>query len=138
MEYKKLNNTISGLSGELFVGAELSRRGYLVTLTFGNAKAIDLMVEKNGKMHLVQVKSIQRKKSISFTINIDTIINEMIYVLVNLNADSLELSPEYFVLTGEEVKSVLNEANSNRDWVNYNYLRSSKFYNAWSTFESIK
>jgi len=34
---------MTGLSGELFVAAELLKRGLQTSITFGNAKAIDLL-----------------------------------------------------------------------------------------------
>ena len=41
------NNT--GLSGEYFVTAELSRCGWSISIMIGNAKAVDLVAEKNDK-----------------------------------------------------------------------------------------
>jgi len=42
------NNT--GLSGEYFVAAELYRRGWLVGVAIGIAKAMDLFAEKGGRI----------------------------------------------------------------------------------------
>jgi hypothetical protein len=39
----------SHLAGEYFVAAELSKRGWAVAMTIGNAKAIDLFVEKGRR-----------------------------------------------------------------------------------------
>ena len=47
----------TGLSGEYFVAAELYRRGFLVALTIGNAKAIDILAQKDNKTFSIQVKS---------------------------------------------------------------------------------
>ena len=38
------------LVGEYFVAAELYRRGFSVALTIGNAKAIDILAEKGGRV----------------------------------------------------------------------------------------
>jgi hypothetical protein len=40
---------ISHLAGEYFVAAELSKRGWAVAMTIGNAKAIDHLVEKGRR-----------------------------------------------------------------------------------------
>jgi hypothetical protein len=40
------NASQTGFASELFVGAELVKQGHLITITFGNEKAIDLLVAK--------------------------------------------------------------------------------------------
>lgn len=112
----------TGFAGEYFVAAELTRRNFAVSITMGNTKAIDILAEKDEKLFKFQVKSIQRSKSISFNLKRDTIRKECFYVFVNINADTLS-SPEYFVLTSEEVLLHLKLANSGRDWIDINYLR---------------
>jgi predicted AAA+ superfamily ATPase len=54
------NNT--HLAGEYFVAAELYRRGFSVGMTIGNAKAIDLFINKDNKTVSIQVKAIRNKK----------------------------------------------------------------------------
>jgi len=39
----RADSHLSGLAGEFFVAAELLRRGIQTSVTFGNAKAIDLL-----------------------------------------------------------------------------------------------
>jgi len=44
-------------AAQFYAAAELTRRGYLVSLTFGNAPAVDLFVESpNGQIFTVDVK----------------------------------------------------------------------------------
>ena len=38
----------TSFAAELFVAAELAKQGHLVTITWGNEKAIDLLVAKAG------------------------------------------------------------------------------------------
>ena len=40
---KRADGQVTGLAGELFVAAELLKRGLQTSVTFGNAKAIDLL-----------------------------------------------------------------------------------------------
>lgn len=54
----------TGIACEYYVAGELSRMGYNVSLTFGNTKSIDLLVEKDDTTLAIQVKGIQRTKSI--------------------------------------------------------------------------
>ena len=133
-----LEKTLTGISGEFYAAAELSRRNYAVSITFGNTKAIDLLAEKDGNTYMFQVKSIQSRKSISFNMAIKSVKKACHYILVNLNADTLE-APEFFILTSDEMKESLNFAQSGRDWVNYNFLkRSGQFYNAWSKIKPLE
>lgn len=52
-------------AGALAVAAELSRRGYDATLTFGNTPALDLLcASPNGKPFKVQVKSLTKGNAV--------------------------------------------------------------------------
>ncbi len=42
MKKARVDGNITGLAGELFVAAELLKRGLQTSITFGNAKQIDL------------------------------------------------------------------------------------------------
>lgn len=66
---EKLNKTLTGISAEMFASGELARRGFNVTITFGNTKAIDLLSEIDGHLYKFQVKGIQSKKSICWNVS---------------------------------------------------------------------
>jgi hypothetical protein len=126
----KLHRTQTGISGEYFAAAELIRRGFSIAITMGNTKSIDIFGDKNNKTFKFQVKSIQSKKSISFNLSRDTIINDCFYIFVNLNADTLTC-PDFFIMKGSIILKHLNLANSGRDWINLNYLEKNNFKNNW-------
>ena len=120
MPEELLHKTNTGISSEFFVAGELARRGFNVTLTFGNTKAIDLLVEKDGKLIPIQVKGIQRTSSICWNLSIEKLKDpSLIFVLVNLHADTLQ-QPEYFILTAAEVKEHFKPTKSGRDYLDYN------------------
>jgi hypothetical protein len=126
-----LAKTHTGIASEFLVAGELARRGYNVTLTFGNTKGIDLLIEKNGKPIAVQVKGIQRDKSICWNISLAKIKDlKAIYVLVNLHADTFE-SPEFFILTARETKKHFKSTKSGRDYLDYNLAKDLGFKNKW-------
>ena len=137
MKKELLHKNNTGIAGEFLVSGELVRRGYNVAMTLGNTKAIDLLVEKNGKLLSVQVKSMQRKKSICWNISLSKLKGEkIIYVLVNLNADLVDKDhPEYFILTEEEVQTNFKPTKSGRDYLDYNNAVRLGFKNAWIKFE---
>ena len=56
-----LSTTLSGISGEYFVAAELSRRGYVASVTLRNTKGIDILASNVNatKSVGIQVKTKQ-------------------------------------------------------------------------------
>lgn len=134
MPKELLHKTNTGIASEFLVAGELARRGHNVTMTLGNTKAIDLLIEKDGKLIPVQVKGIQRKKSICWNISLSKIKGQsIIYVLVNLNADTFD-HPEYFVLTEKEVSKHFKPTKSGRDYLDYNLAKDLGFQDKWDKF----
>ena len=126
--------THTGIASEFLVAGELARRGYNVTLTMGNTKAIDLLIEKNGTLIPVQVKGIQRTASICWNLSLKKIQGHSImYVLVNLHADTME-QPEYFILSEEDVTNSFKPANSGRDYLDYKLAIKLGYKDKWDKF----
>jgi len=63
---QRADSQLSGLAGEFFVAAELLRRGIQTSVTFGNAKAIDLFAHNpsTGDAFTVQVKTLRTRNFI--------------------------------------------------------------------------
>lgn len=59
----RADGQLSGLAGELFVAAELLKRGLQTSVTFGNAKSVDLFTYNPtlGRTFAVQVKTVREK-----------------------------------------------------------------------------
>ena len=119
------NNT--HLSGEYFVAAELYRRGFSVGMTIGNAKAIDLFANKESRTISVQVKAIRNKKSVGWPIVKDKILNDVVYIFVNLNDQQ---SPDYYVATGREARSKVKQY-ATRGIIDISTLKNEGFHNRW-------
>lgn len=133
-----LHKTNTGIASEFFVAGELARRGFNVTLTFGNTKAIDLLIEKDGKLIPVQVKGIQRTKSICWNVNLGKLSDSsLLFVLVNLHADTFQ-QPEYFVLTTAEVKQHFKPTNTGRDYLDYNLAVKLGLKDRWDKIAVIE
>lgn len=60
---KRADGQVTGLAGEFFVAGELLKRGLQTSITFGNAKAIDIFAhsERSGVTYTVQVKALRQK-----------------------------------------------------------------------------
>ncbi|MDR2557734.1 MAG: hypothetical protein LBC33_02755 [Mycoplasmataceae bacterium] len=97
------DNQKTGVSGEMFVGAELSRRGWNVALTIKNAKGVDLLIEKDGKSEKVQVKSTYGKTGTwsGIPLSNDADKFEGIYAFVNLNGVD---QPVYYFIKSNKMK----------------------------------
>lgn len=139
MKNELLHKTNTGISSEFLVAGELARRGFNVTLTFGNTKAIDLIIEKDEKVIPIQVKGIQRTKSICWNVNLEKVkqlkADNLIFVLVNIHADNLAEAPEYFVLTKSEVIEHFKSTASGRDYLDYNYMLKLDFKNKFNKMQ---
>jgi hypothetical protein len=101
----KISSILAGVSGEYFVAAELSRRGYICSVTLKNTKGIDILVcnEDASKNLGIQVKTNQINKS-------EWVLNEkceklndknIFYVFVNLK--SIDFLPEYYIVPSKVV-----------------------------------
>src|SRR5690606_34024089 len=91
------------LAGEFFVAAELSRLGYNVALTLGNAKRVDLIIEDCDKTVAIQVKAIANKEFVGWPLNLSHKYNEaLLFVLVVLGLPGT--NPDYYILSGADVE----------------------------------
>ncbi len=94
---------MTGLAGELFVAAELLKRGIQTSITFGNAKAIDLLAVNPAtkRTFTVQVKSV--RKNNPWPISHTKVHPEHVYVFVMLNQPGEAV--EYYVVPGQHLVS---------------------------------
>lgn len=84
-------------AGQFFAAAELSRRGYQVALTLGNAEGVDLMaVTPSGRMIKVEVKAMSTRNFWRYR-RIEPE-DDLMYVFVYLGDDR----PHYYILTSME------------------------------------
>jgi hypothetical protein len=125
----EIQSSSTGLAGEYFVAGELLRRGFSVGITMGNAKAIDILAEKDHQQFIIQVKAIYKKKNVGWPIMKDKIIKNHYYIFVNLNADKM-LEPEYYICTGSEAFDKTKQYIT-RGIINLSSLNNDSFRNRW-------
>lgn len=99
---KRADGQVTGLAGELFVAAELLKRGLQTSVTFGNAKAIDLLAYNptTERTFTVQVKSVRKRNA--FPISHERVEAHHIYIFVILNKPGIAV--QYFVVPGTLLK----------------------------------
>ncbi len=94
----RADGQMSGLAGELFVAAELLKRGWQTSITFGNAKAIDLLVHNPeiDRTFTVQVKALRSPNY--FLLRHSSVRRNDVYVFVLLNKPGAPV--KYYVVPG--------------------------------------
>lgn len=106
----KLDAVQCGVAGEYFVAAELSRRGYIASITLRNTRGVDILVSNRdaSKSVAIQVKTNQRgAPEWILTEKIEKVLTEqdapenLYFVFVSLppNGDP----PEYHIISRREV-----------------------------------
>lgn len=112
----RLSTTLSGIAGEYFVAAELSRRGYVASVTLRNTRGIDILASNADatKSVGIQVKTKQGRGAdwmLNRKVESDTADN-LFFVFVTLN----ELgNPEYYIVPKGEVAKFVTD--SHRKWL---------------------
>jgi hypothetical protein len=88
----RLPTILSGVSGQYFVAAELSRRGYIATLTLRNTRGVDILAARAdaSKSVGIQVKTNQGQKKVWLLDKKaeDVTADNLVYVFVSLNGCS--------------------------------------------------
>jgi len=115
----KLPPVLSGVSGEYFVAAELTRRGYIASLTLRNTRGIDLLVSNQDASRSIgiQVKTNQGTQK-SWLLNKkaeEYFADNLYYVFVNLNLTEQYGRPEFYVVPSVVVASYVKTSHS--DWL---------------------
>jgi hypothetical protein len=129
----RANGINSHLAGEYFVAAELYRRGYTVAMTLGNAKAIDLFAEWDGRTVNVQVKAIAKRQNVGWPMMRDKVIPGIVYVFVCLN--EAPAPPTYFIATSDEARKKVKQYTT-RGIVDLTSVRSEEFIDRWDKIEA--
>lgn len=131
---------ITGMAGEFLVAGKLFKRQMQVSLTMGNAKAIDLFVHnpRTDRTFNVQVKTLRQKNC--FPIRRERIKANQVDVFVILNGEDQD--EQFFIVSGKTILSSINhffgssyskEEPSTFPAVNYGPLK--KFEDNWELFE---
>lgn len=132
----RADSQISALAGEFFVAAELLKREFQTSITFGNAKAIDLFAQhpKTNRIFEVQVKTLRTMNY--FLISPKAVKPDLIYVFVLLNKPGVAV--RYFIVPG---RVLANEAERfGKDFQHHSMpgihpKRLLEFEGAWGYFD---
>ncbi|WP_192823549.1 hypothetical protein [Rufibacter sp. LB8] len=96
----KIGSQLSGVAGEYYVAAELSRRGYLAAITLRNSDGVDILVSSlsGENMISIQVKTTQGKKKWILNKKVEEVHSKnKFFIFVSLPIDR-QKCPEYFIV----------------------------------------
>lgn len=115
----KLNKQLSGIAGEYYVAAELSRNGYLAAVTLRNSDSIDILAsDVDGKNQIaVQVKTTQGKDKWILNKKVENEANAFdnkYFVFVSL-PDNKQLQPQYSIIKASDLGKFITKAH--QDWL---------------------
>ncbi|MHB1020700.1 MAG: PDDEXK-like family protein [Coriobacteriia bacterium] len=132
---KRADGQLSGLAGEFFVAAELLKRGIQTSVTFGNAKAIDLLATnpETDEQFTVQVKTLRRRNW--FPIDCAKAKASHIYVFVLLNKPDQPV--DYFIVPGRELTENPGQFGKGVDDLKFpgiNWSALGGYKNNWAAF----
>ena len=114
------------------MAAGLSKRGYAVAVTMGNAEAIDLFAEKGRWTLNIQVKATRVRRNVGWPILRAKVMSNGIDVFVCLN--EMDSPPTYFVATPTEVRPRVKEYGI-RGILNLGELDTPQFRERWDKVE---
>jgi hypothetical protein len=120
------NKSQTGFAAELFVAAELTKQGHLVTITFGNVKAIDLLVANAVDSFIVRsidVKGLAKPADWPMSGYANKSRHPDVYIFCLLN-DVLE-RPDYFIVPKIDVDRVMS-ACKDPNWIGHGMLADYK------------
>lgn len=133
------------MAGEYGVCAELCKRGYDISITMGNTKAVDIFVFlQDGTMRRVEVKTTRSSRFVTrfFQKYFNKSLNNHpdIWVLVHIDTNN---NSRFFILTHEEMGKVQMKRNGMTQWVGVpkgcdNVLLShvEQYENIWDTINN--
>ncbi len=125
----------AALAGEFLVAGELARRGYPVSITMGNAKAVDIHADcvKEGKRPTIKIDAKASRYKTSWPVG--NVEKDVYYIFVSLQSEvetSKNKSPDYFIVSGEEIlkKNLLTQW-KNMAGIKYAILNTGDYKERW-------
>jgi len=113
---EKLSSVLCGVAGEYFVAAELSRRGYIASITLRNTRGVDVLASNADatKSAGIQVKTNQLGVAewiLSSKVEegpSDELAENLFFIFVTLPVDG-SAPPAYYIISRRELAQVVKE-----------------------------
>jgi hypothetical protein len=113
------NKNQTSFAAELFVAGELAKQGHIVTITFGNEKAIDILTAKSGnprKTMSIDVKGLMNPAPWALGNYANKKKHPDVYIFCHLNKPHKR--PEYFIVPKRKVDRLVGYAKDKKSgWI---------------------
>ena len=110
---------ITGVSGEYFAAAELSRRGWIAVLTLKNTPNIDLIATTpDGKRTVniqVKTRSVGNRQGWILSKAIETIVPGSNFYIVFVDLQGIDSKPDYYIIPKNRFARWI--AKGHQDWL---------------------
>lgn len=104
---------LSGIAGEYFVAGELSRRGYIASITLKNTAHIDILASNGEKAVNIQVKTRRIDISQGWELGSHPLEYQKnkntFYVLVETHSDHNKSEVSYYIIPQQELNKKVEE-----------------------------
>ena len=131
----------SHLAGEFLVAGELSRRGYPVSITMGNAKRIDIHADTLSRKKTIRIDAKATRSKTSWPVSEDTIEQGLFYIFVYLGSTE-EIKhndkPEYFIASGREIITKHLIKPWKMPGIPYSSLKKKEYEERWNKLPSCQ
>ena len=108
----RLSPGLTGVAGEYFVGAELSRHGYVASITLRNTRGIDILASNTGATKSVGIQ-VKTKSGRILNAKIEReVATNLFFVFVRLNGLD---APEYHIVSRADVVKYVSE--DHKQWL---------------------
>lgn len=131
----------SHLAGEFLAAGELSRRGYPVSITMGNAKAIDIHADTLSRQETIRIDAKATRSKTSWPIREDAVEKSLFYIFVYLGTKEEiknNIKPEYFIITGNDIISKHLIKPWKMPGIPYSSLKKKEFEERWDKLPSCQ
>lgn len=132
----RLSAGLSGVAGEYFVAAELSRRGYVASITLRNTRGIDILASNVDATRSVgiQVKCTQGgfDSWLVGTLRLDELASNLFFVFVSMNGMG---APTYYVVPKRDVAEYVASRSKQALRMQKFADREGKYRDRWDLLE---
>ncbi len=120
MKNNDISTTLAGVAGEYFVAAELSRRGFIASISLRNTRGVDILAtnEKTSRSVTIQCKTTRDPKAKSWIVSEkceSCFHKNHFYVFVTLQG-IFEL-PKFYVVPSKDVAKV--SLAGHKEWISH-------------------
>ena len=115
-----MDSILLGIAGEYFVAGELSRRGYIASVTLRNTASVDILVSNGKKAINIQVKTRCTEttdgwKLGSKPLDSKEVNSNIFYIFVEISSDPNNKKIDYHIIPKNELNKRVEE--NYQEWI---------------------